>query len=170
MKRLLLLQLILLIASMVTSNQGPPGVPFNVYGYVLDETGAPVADAYVAVNSTIDQGTTRTDSLGRYVATISITGSGDQLKVVAQAGGASGTSHSIAPKGSPNLMINVTITVGGLETSSTTETAPSTTAQPTSWSFFLPVALIVGLAALILAARSILSRRRVTSRPRSIEK
>jgi len=159
MRKCLLLELIVLI-SMTAAARGPPGLPFNVYGYVLDETGAPIADAYVTVNSTVDQKTTRTDSLGRYVATISISGAGDALTVVAQVGEASGTSSSVAPKGSPNMMINVTVPLGQGKVTSTTKTVPSTPTEAGPSALFVPVAFfVVALAALILVARRILSRR-----------
>jgi len=160
MRKSLLLELIVLISVMTAAARGPPGLPFNVYGYVLDETGAPIADAYVTVNSTVDQKTTRTDSLGRYVATISISGAGDTLTVVAEIGEASGTSSSTVPKGSPNMMINVTVPLGQGKVTSTTKTVPSTPTEAGPLSFFVPVAFfVVALAALILVARRVLSRR-----------
>lgn len=83
------------------------GVPFNVYGYVKDEQGAPLVGASVTVRSPIDQGSATTDSQGRYAVTVSVNGAGDIISVSATHGEKSGSSSGTVPSGSSSMQIDV---------------------------------------------------------------
>jgi len=85
------------------------GVPFNVYGYVKDDLGNPIAGASIIVQSPIDQKSTTTDSQGRYAVTLSINGPGDSITVTAIYDGRSGSASGTVPSSTSSMQIDITI-------------------------------------------------------------
>jgi len=106
---ILALLVVLLTASGVLKPAMAPGVPFNVYGYVKDDSGSPVTGAAVTVRSPIDQGSTTTDSEGRYAVTLSVNGPGDSISVSATHGSLSGSASGTVPSGTSSMQIDVTL-------------------------------------------------------------
>ena len=107
--QVLVVSLLLVLGCYCMESVIAPGVPFNVYGYVKDEQGSPVAGASVTVTSPIDQGSTATDSQGRYAVTLSVNGAGDAITVRATSGSNSGSASGTVPSGSSSMRIDVTL-------------------------------------------------------------
>jgi len=113
-----------------------PGLPFTVYGYVHDQSGAPVSGAYVTVQSPLESRTSISDSQGKYWVTISINGVGDAIKVTASKDGAQAGASGTVPSGSSSLRLDVSIRSAATTTSTTipptTTKASSTTSRRSS--------------------------------------
>jgi|GEM_PF-6124117 hypothetical protein len=108
-KSLISLALFIIFLAFFTQRVFAPGVPFNVYGYVKDDFGNPIAGASVTVKSPIDQVSTTTNSEGKYAVTLSINGPGDQIQVTATYGARSGSASGTVPSGTSSMQIDVVV-------------------------------------------------------------
>jgi hypothetical protein len=96
----------------------------DVYGYVRDDRNYPLAGAFVAVSSPIDQVSTTTDSHGKYTVTLSINGPGDSIGVIATHHRRSGSASKSVPSSTSSMQIDVTVP--------RTSTSISVSVSPTS--------------------------------------